>query len=356
MDLKANLFIGTYSQGFPGLPGNGEGIYRCSVNLITGELSIPVCEAECLNPSYLAMHESGKYLYATKEVYADQSPAIHAFEISETGRLSLIGSASIDGEIPCHISVDETGKYLASAQYQSGDTVLFELMPDGQVGNLLQKILHQGSGPNTKRQEGPHAHFVHFLKEPNALVIADLGLDRVFEYRFDPASSALDLPKVLAASLNGGAGPRHLVNVPNTNKLFVLCELSEHIVLLERNRAGWHVEQIVEAFSEDKGNQGSGAAIRLSPDGQFLYISLRSQSEIVCFAIDPETQQLSFVERISSGGICPRDFSPTPCGRFIVVANQMSNALTCFSRDPMSGRLKETGFTVDVGSPVCVLF
>lgn len=356
MDLKANFFVGTYSQDIEGVTANGEGIYRCNVNLETGELNVPVCVAKCVNPSYLANHQSGKYLYATKEVFADQSPAIQAFEISETGTLTLLGQASISGELPCHISVDESGKFLASAQYWSGDTTLFELMPDGSIGNLQQKIVHKGRGPNTERQEGPHAHFTQFMNEPKALVIVDLGLDRIIEYRFDPESSALDLRNGLATPLDGGAGPRHLVNLANTNKLIVFCELSERIVLLERNRAGWHVEQIVDAFSEDKGNQGSGAAIRLSPDGRFLYVSLRAQSEIVCFAIDPETQQLSFVERHSSGGICPRDFSLTPCGKFVVVANQMSNAITCFSRDPMSGGLMETGFTVNVGSPTCVLF
>ncbi len=356
MTQYSDFFVGTYSAKAGRVTGGGEGIYSCRLDLDSGALSTPVRAADCINPSYLAWGKDRRFLYAASEVFASEDPAVLAFKVGANHSLKTLGSQPVDGELPCHLSIDSSELCLVSAQYWTGDTLLFPLMQDGRIASKRTTIQHHGSGPNAKRQEGPHAHFASFFSDPDELVVIDLGLDRIFLYPFDTKRGELNLDAQKEIILPPGAGPRHLIATPDEKKIYVLCELSEQIILFERFPEGWTQVQQIQAFGESAGTDGAAAAIRISPDHCFLYASGRTQSEIACFSIDAETGRLSPVQHIPSGGKGPRDFALSPDGRFVVVANQYSNNLTSFRRDEQTGRLSETGHTVAINDAVCILF
>jgi 6-phosphogluconolactonase len=56
------VYVGTYTDA------GSRGIYRFSLDLATGSASAPVLAAESENPSFLALHPSGRFLYAVNEV------------------------------------------------------------------------------------------------------------------------------------------------------------------------------------------------------------------------------------------------------------------------------------------------
>ncbi len=356
MTQYSDFFVGTYSARAGKVQGGGEGIYSCRLDLDSGALSAPVCAAACTNPSYLTWGKDRRFLYAASEVFASEGPAVLAFEVGTDNSLKTLGSQPVGGELPCHLSIDSSARRLVSAHYWTGDTQLFPLSQDGRIGSKRITIQHHGSGPNAKRQEGPHAHFASFFSDPDELAIIDLGLDKIFLYPFDAEREELNLNAQKEVVLPPGTGPRHLTVTPDEKKIYVLCELSEQIILFERSPEGWTQVQQIQAFGDSAAANGAAAAIRLSPDHRFLYASGRTQSEIAVFSIDAATGQLSPVQHIASGGKWPRDFALSPDGRFAVVANQHSANLASFRRDEQTGRLSETGHTAAINDAVCVLF
>jgi len=356
----AGFHIGSYSQALGEVDGNGEGIYACTIDLSSGVLSEPVCVARCVNPSYLAWGPGNKHLYATREVAATDTPAVVSFEKADKkadqGQLQELNTVALAGEYPCHVAVDSTGCYLTSAQYGSGDVALFRLCEDGQINEPAQLIKHSGRGPNTDRQEGPHAHFSAVQANQNVLLAVDLGKDRVNGYVIDPATHRVAGTPDFSVQVKGGAGPRHLAMLPGSNIAYVYCELTADIYQIELDESGWRTIDCVRAFTQTGIVENAAAAIRVSPDQRNLYVSGRKLSKIACFAIDPDSKQLGELACIDTQGSGPRDFSLTPDGSYVVVANQQSNTIVSLQRDVQSGLLEPSGHSVSVGSPVCIVF
>jgi len=104
-----------------------------------------------------------------------------------------------------------------------------------------------------------------------------------------------------------------------------------------------------------KGNIGS-AAIKISPDGKYLYASNRGNAnDIVQYAIDPDNGTLTFISRTPSLGKGPRDFVIDPSGKFLVVANQNSDSIIVYRLDA-NGKPTTVVTRIQVGNPVCLKF
>ena len=99
-----------------------------------------------------------------------------------------------------------------------------------------------------------------------------------------------------------------------------------------------------------------GAAVRISPDGRFIYASNRGHNSIVVFALSTDGLTIEKVQTISTEGDFPRDFALDPSGKYVVCANQNSDNLTLYTRNQTDGTL--TTVQKDVYAPecVCVLF
>ena len=55
-------------------------------------------------------------------------------------------------------------------------------------------------------------------------------------------------------------------------------------------------------------------------------------------------------------GNMPRNFAIDPTGKYLIAANQKSNNMVVFAIDPKDGQLKPAGQTLDIASPVDILF
>ena len=352
METTIDFLIGTYSHALGEEEAGGDGIHTAAIDTRSGEITPTRCLAHCVNPSYLAWGPGRKQLYATREVFAADKPAVLRFAAAG----DCLQSAALDGELPCHVAVDESGRFLTSAQYGSGNVVCFRLGQDGAILEPGQLIQHSGRGPNPRRQEGPHAHYAAVLRDGSLLVAIDLGIDAILAYTMDPVTGRVNTEPAFCHHTAPGSGPRHLVALSGTDTVYVYCELSDDIVQLELTPQGCQTVRTIRAFERDSDSEPAGAAIRISPDRRHLYVSGRSQSQIAAFAIDPASGELTAVGTVATGGNSPRDFAITPDGRCLVVANQASGAITSLRRDPLSGMLQTTGHSIALGSPVCILF
>ena len=105
--------------------------------------------AETVNPSFLAVHSNGKFLYAANEVdnfQGQPTGSISAFAIDPaTHHLKLLNQVSAKGSGPCHVALDHTGKWLFTANYGSGSVAAFPVHDDGSLGEASSFVQHTGS-------------------------------------------------------------------------------------------------------------------------------------------------------------------------------------------------------------------
>ncbi|PMH37472.1 3-carboxymuconate cyclase [Vibrio sp. 10N.286.49.B3] len=339
------LTIGCYTDS----PSSSQGIYSVQFDLSRGELSKLTLIQPCRNPSFVITTPSG--LYAISEVAQAAKPKLAYLAANK--EWEKCQAMPISGDHPCHIAIDHNKKYIITSQYSSGNINIFTLDINGQIDKPLITIQSAGSGAHLTRQTQPHAHQCVFLRSLPQFVMVDLGSDSINFYCFDEEQDEFLTKPIQRLQVPPGRGPRHLVFNHLETMAYVVCELSETILVLAKKFDQWVIIQEVDALpNEEKGE--ATAAIKLSPDEKFLYVSSRHQSKISCFAIVPQTQQLDFIAAYSTQGEFPRDFLITNDGQWVIAANQHSNNLTSFKRNIDSGELAFTGNSISLGAPVCI--
>ena len=346
-------YVGTYTART-----NSKGIYEFDFDPATGKMSPVEVAAETKDPSWVALHPNGKYLYSVNET--GKASAVSAFSIDrKNGKLTLLNQLPSLGEDPCFLSFDRTGKFLFVANYTSGNVAVFPLLADGKLGEHTALQQDSGTlGPNKERQEGPHAHFIAPSRHNRFAYVADLGLDHVLVYKFDSGKGTLE-PTTASASaeLKSGAGPRHMVFSDNGRFMYVVSEMASAVtVFANQNQETFQAIQTLPMLPAGFSGRNDAAEIEIHPSGKFLYASNRGHDSIIEYSIDARSGMLRQVADVPTGGKEPRHFAIDPTGNFLLAENQLSDMIAEFRIDPASGKLTPTGETLAVPSPVCIAF
>jgi 6-phosphogluconolactonase len=269
----------------------------------------------------------------------------------------LINQQSSKGGAPCHIIVDSAGKNVLIANYSGGNVAVLPIEEDGSLGEA-NSVQHEGSGPNPRRQEGPHAHSINLDAAERFAVAADLGIDKYLVYRYDPESHRLTPNDPPATSVHPGAGPRHFDFHPDNRLAFGINELDSTVSVFRFDpEAGTLMEtQTVSTLPPDTAVSNSTADIHVHPSGRFVYGSNRGHHSIAIFQIDEEAATIAPVGHQATGGSTPRNFAIDPSGRFLLAANQASGTIVVFRIDEETGTLEQTESQAEVPSPVCLKF
>jgi 6-phosphogluconolactonase len=351
------LFIGTYTGP------KSKGVYCSHFDSANGKLTPAELAAEIRNPSFLAIHPNQHWLYAVSEVEsAGGKPGgrVASFRVdSATGKLTLLNEQASGGGAPCHLALDQTGKYLLVANYSSGTLSALPVRSDGSLGEVTTTIQHRGHGPNSARQAGPHAHFITSDPANRFVLACDLGLDQVLVYRFDPASKEILRPDDPPhASLKPGSGPRHLAFHPNGKWVYVVNELDSTVSAFryEADRGEMTDLQSVSTLPDQFAGENNCAEVAVHPSGKFVYASNRGHDSVAAFAVDSGTGELRRTEITPTQGKTPRHFAIDPTGRWLLVENQNSNSIVVFRIDAATGKLSPAGAPFDLGAPVCAIF
>ena len=352
---RAWVFIGTYTRG------ESKGIYRAQLDLKSGELASPELAAEVENPSFLALHPSGRFLYAAGESSNFQGKpggAVSAFALDRrTGSLKLLNQESSRGAGPCHLVIDPTGKNVLVANYGGGSVAVLPIGKDGKLEPAASFVQHEGKSVNPRRQEGPHAHSINVDPTGKFAVVADLGLDKVLVYRFDAEQGRLTPNDPPHTSVAAGAGPRHFAFHPSGRFAYVINEMHSTVTAFDYDAKQGRLIQLQTISTLPAPHEGNSTAeVQVHPSGKFLFGSNRGHNSLAIFSIDQQTGRLTSVGQESTGGRTPRNFGIDPNGRYILAANQASDSVVVFRVDPADGRLAPTGQSIEVPSPVCIKF
>jgi 6-phosphogluconolactonase len=286
---KYLVFVGTYTT-----KTESKGIYGYEFDADTGKLTPKGVAAETRDPSWVAVHPSGKYLYAANE--AGKASSVSAFAVDvKSGKLAPLNQIPSLGEDPCYLSFDKGGKYLLVANYSSGTIAVFPVLPDGRLGEHTASVRDQGAtGPNKERQQAPHAHWIETSPDNRFALVADLGLDEVLVYKFDATSGTLTPNEPAFARLKAGSGPRHAVFYPNGKFVFAVSELSSTATSFAYDAKRGTLKETGTSSSLPPGFSGRNdvAEAAVLPNGKFLYVSNRGNDSIAILSIDPGNRLL----------------------------------------------------------------
>jgi 6-phosphogluconolactonase len=351
------VFVGTYTQGA------SKGIYKLEFDASIGKLTPRGLAGEAVNPSFLAIHPSRRYLFAVSEVSTlngKKTGGVSAFSLDpKTGDLKLLNQQSSGGEGPCHIVVDKQGKNVLVANYGSGSAASLPLEEDGKLREAATVVQHKGSSVDKGRQEGPHAHSINLDSANRFAFVADLGLDHVKVYRFGAEKGTLAPNDPAYVAVEPGAGPRHFAFHPDGKHAYVINEMQLTVTAFDYDSEHGVLKPIQSISTLPKGYEGKGlstAEVQVHPSGKFLYGSNRGQNSIAIFTIDQASGKLTHVGNQGDQIKTPRNFGIDPTGQYLIAANQDGDSLVVFKIDQETGDLKPTGQKVEVPMPVCVKF
>lgn len=357
MGRQLFLAVGSLNREAPYFQGaRGEGLTVFAFDEATLDFERIVGTSSVDNPTFLSVDDGSGLVYANSEVFGWQEGTVSAFRFSpENGSLGYLNKQATLGSIAAHNLLTNNGRFLLVANYGMGEggpdqsVAVFPRRDDGSIAPAITSVRHEGAlGTDVDRQERPHAHMVLELIGGGVLV-SDLGLDQLIEYSFDTDGN---FARLGAVSLPPGSGPRHIAQHPAGRYLFVSNELDSTVSVIVRDNGRMVLQQTVSSLQAPTAS--FGADIHLSPDGRFLYSSNRGDDSIAVFAVDGPDGALTLLEIVPSGGATPRNFALTPSGNHLLVANQNSDAIVIFRRDAESGRIRDSGKRIAIGTPVCV--
>ncbi|MEY3534488.1 MAG: 6-phosphogluconolactonase [Verrucomicrobiota bacterium] len=354
---KHLLYVGTYTGP------KSEGIYAFRYDDRNGTAEPLGLAAKSANPSFLAIHPNGRFLYAVNETDQWQGKpggSVSAFAIdTATGKLRELSQQSTLGGSPCHLSVDASGHHVLVANYGGGSVLSLPIQPDGGLAQHTFFAQHTGSSVNSARQKEPHAHSVNLSPNNRFAYVADLGTDRIHHYTFDPAKGLTAATPNLDTRLSPGSGPRHFSFSPDGHHAYVINEMTCTVTGFRYEPATGKLSEVGSVSTVPAGTDMNGvstAEVRVHPSGKFVFGSNRGHDSIAVFARDTKSGKLTPVEVRKMGGQTPRNFTIDPSGKFLLAAGQSSNDIHSFRIDAKTGQLTPTEQRWEVGSPVCLRF
>jgi 6-phosphogluconolactonase len=353
------LFIGTYTKKEDHVDGHAEGIYVYRFDNGNGTLEYLSTAEGIVNPSYLALHPHKPLLYGVSErndYDGKETGAVYSYSLDHArGSLTLINSVESRGTMPCHLSLDGRGDLLFAANYTSGSIAVYGVLQSGALTEPISRVQRTGGSINPDRQEGPHTHAVVFDDENRILFVPDLGNDQLARYCVDENG---DLGEALEpVTADPGSGPRHLAFHPTMKFAYLVNELASSIMCLHYNRNDGSLRpfQTVSTLPDQPGEASAAAAVKVHPNGRFLYASNRGHDSVVRYTIDSETGLLSPEDWTATRGKTPRDIVLSPEGDFLLAANQDSDTVAVYSVSHESGQLSVL-HDFCIPSPVCLVF
>ena len=335
------LFIGTYTDGFYAYSFDEED------GAVVSEGSFPEAPGAfakaCMpNPSYLTRR--GEMVYAVSEM-SDSTASVWSWKFWGDS-LQCVASAPTGGEAgtaPCYVSTD--GRYVAVANYSGGSMALYRVQPGGAVVRPDSLILSGAGGPDLRRQGTPHVHCAVFAPDGKYLFFSEFSADAIGS--LDIAGHGVSNYRI-AARLPADFGPRHLLFDASGEHFYVIGELSGDVAVFDYKAGNLTLRQVVKA---DRFYARGAADIHLSPDGKFLYASLRLQNDgIAVFSVGADGTRAEVGYQHT--GPHPRNFVITK--DLAIVACRDSDEIEIYSRDPDSGLLTDTGRRISLPKPVFV--
>ncbi len=374
-------YVGTFSSPLRDVlptqvdlpPGNGRGIHIFYVDRSNGSLAPAGILELGTSPSCLVLNGAGTRLYSANEtdrVGDKKEGTVSAFAIDRaTGSLTPLNSVKSGGPGPTYVSIHPSGRFLLVANYFGGSVAVLPILADGRLGEASDVKIDGGTLGPTRATNAPpgsfaksghdrtHAHMIKADPAGRFVLHVDLGLDRIYIWKFDERKGTLTPNVPSAVSLPPGDGPRHFDVHPNGRWLYSIQEEGSNVVLFDYDAAVGKLVPRQTIPSLPAGFVGTNfcSEILVSSDGRFVYAGNRLHDSIAVFAVGDDGV-LRFVAEEWTRGDYPRSFNFDPTGAFLYCCNQRGDNVAVFRVNRQTGMLDFTGHSAPVGNPSSILF
>jgi 6-phosphogluconolactonase len=374
-------YVGTFSSPLRDMlptqvdlpPGNGRGIHLFHVDRDSGAMTPAGVYEMGTSPSCLALNATGTRLYSSNEtdrVGNTSEGTVSAFSIEPSdGQLTLLGTVHSGGAGPTYVSVHPSQRFLFVANYFGGSVAVLPIGPDGRLGSATDIKIDDGEIGPTKATNAPpgslafsghdrtHAHMIEADPSGRFVLHVDLGMDKIFVWKFDQRTGVLAANEPAAVSLPPGDGPRHFFFHPNGRWFYSIQEEGSTIVLFDYDAGAGRLTSRQTISTLPPGFAGSNfcSEILVSADGRFVYAGNRLHDSIGIFSVGRDGE-LTFLGEEWTRGNYPRSFNFDPSGRFLYCCNQRADNLAVFQVNRSTGGLRFTGHYTPVGNPSSIVF
>ncbi|KUF18297.1 lactonase family protein [Streptomyces silvensis] len=343
---QRRLFLGTYTSQAGGGTGIGLATYDEATGTVTGAGTI----GGVADPSFLAVHPSGRTLYAVNE---RQQGGVTAVDLPPGGTPRVLGTRASGGAGPCHLSVHPSGRWLLSAHYTSGSVAVHPIGASGALGERTDLVTHSTPPPGPG-QQGPHAHQIITAPDGRHVLAVDLGTDTVYTYRLDTAAGKLS--RVSYATVRPGAGPRALTFHPSGRFAYLADEVDNTVVVCAYNPASGRVTPgEPQPTGTRPGITSYPAQLVVTGDGAYAYLANRGDNTLTRYAVELGGARLRLLDTVPVDGDFPRHLALSPSGRLLFAANQRSGSVSVFRVDASTGALSPAGRPFKAPVAVCAL-
>ncbi len=376
-------YVGTFSSPLRDVlptqvdlpPGNGRGIHLFQVNRTTGAMTPAGIHEMGTSPSCLTLNAAGTRLYSANEtdrvgMGETKEGTVSAFAINRAdGKLEQLNTVPSGGAGPTFVSIHPSGRSVLVANYFGGSVSVLPILAEGRLGAATDTKNDAGKIGPAKGTNAPpgsfafsghdrtHAHMIQADPAGRFVLHADLGLDKIFVWKFDEQKGTLTPNEPPAVSLPPGDGPRHFHFHPNGRWLYSIQEEGSTIVLFDYDAAKGQLTSRQTISTLPQGFAGSNfcSGILVSADGRFVYAGNRLHDSVGIFSIG-SNGALTYVGEEWTRGNYPRSFNFDPSGQFLYCCNQRGDNIANFRVDGKSGGLTFTGHYTPVGNPSSIVF
>ncbi|BAP44703.1 putative lactonase family protein [Pseudomonas sp. StFLB209] len=335
--IAAGLSLNAHAATFAYISSPADGLisqYRLDES--NGALSLvqQIRAGEQVNP--LAASLDGSRLYAALRAKPFK---VLGYQIEPgSGHLKTLSEAPLADSL-AYLSLDHTGRYLLGASY-GADLV------------SIQPVDSTDAAQIKTYKTGLHAHSLRSDPSNRFAYAGNLGVDHVLQYRLDTAQGSL-VPigsGQVDASVN--SGPRHLAFSPDGKFVYVVGEMSGSVTsyaidqtsgaLSLINEAAGIPERLKLAHGEVRDARNNdlkddptpriwAADIRITPQGNLLFISERASSSVSVFKVDTATGRVSFLENYAVQEKQPRNIAVSPNGQWLLVSGEKSDTVGSYA-------------------------
>jgi 6-phosphogluconolactonase len=309
-------------------------------------------QVEIKNSSYVTISHNQKYLYSITDF------GVESYRILNGGDLELINHASINGMRGSYLSTDYTDSWLFVAGYHDGKITVLKLKPDGSIGSITDEVFHKGLGSIAERNFRPHVQCVKMTRDNRYLCAADLGMDHVNVYSFDPVLGKIRDVDIIHCEIE--SAPRHLKFSKDGRFLYIVHELKNTITVYTYQDLDGEPEfekiQTVSTLNDYHASNSSASALNFSEDFHYLISSNAGDNTVIIYDIDQKTGMLTKLLCLPISGEYPKDAELFPDNRHLASLNHESNTMTFFSVDLEKGLLVMNARELPVDEPNCIIF
>ncbi|ALM83627.1 lactonase family protein [Bordetella sp. N] len=281
----------------------------------------------------LAWSRDRSVLYA--QIRIDPFPlSVFARDVA-SGCLRLVDTYPMPAPM-AYLAPTRDGRFLMGASYDQALLTVNGIEADGRLAFPIQQTVATPpkahcivEAPFGEPSRGSSGGFVY---------ATSVDGDCILVYRLDVASGRLTEAAVVPA--RPGSGPRHLVFHPTLDMLYCVNEHAGSLAAYSIDRKTGALQEVQYESLVPAGFTGRamGADIHLTPDGAYVYASVRKTDTITAFRLDPVTGLMTRAGDFDVEDY-PRGFSIAPSGRFLICAGQNSNRISVYAIDPATGGL-----------------